>query len=330
MRLIITNGDVAAERIREAGIEGEILPWRDALHDGPVLDEDRLEDLSHIRAAFLAGEFGMDRAHIAMQFAERDAVLRRHDTFERIEIWMEHDLYDQLQLIQILRYLDRLGRREGVFLVQADDYLGLLPLGALTALQDEAAQVTEAQSAVAIRTWRAFTNAYPGELVDLAREDIAALPHLAAALRRLLAEFPDPVRGLSLTEERILRRLADGPVPTAELFRHVVEQEDARFMGDLSFFRRIDALAFTAEPLMWGVEAPFVSAGHGEDMAQEEAYATFASATLQITSAGKRVLDGTFDHALVNGPDRWIGGVRLRPGLLMRYDRDNRRLIAPR
>ena len=35
-RLIITNGDDAVARMREAGIRGEILPWRDILHEGPV------------------------------------------------------------------------------------------------------------------------------------------------------------------------------------------------------------------------------------------------------------------------------------------------------
>ena len=35
-KLIVTNGDSAAERLREAGIKGHIIPWRDMLHDGPV------------------------------------------------------------------------------------------------------------------------------------------------------------------------------------------------------------------------------------------------------------------------------------------------------
>jgi hypothetical protein len=34
--LVVTNGDAAVERLAAAGITGEILPWRDVLHDGPV------------------------------------------------------------------------------------------------------------------------------------------------------------------------------------------------------------------------------------------------------------------------------------------------------
>ncbi|MGI9511113.1 MAG: hypothetical protein ACR2QJ_17380 [Geminicoccaceae bacterium] len=36
--LVITNGDSAADRLRAAGCKAGILPWRDVLHDGPVLE----------------------------------------------------------------------------------------------------------------------------------------------------------------------------------------------------------------------------------------------------------------------------------------------------
>jgi hypothetical protein len=32
----LTNGDCAIPALRAAGVEGEILPWRWVLHDGPV------------------------------------------------------------------------------------------------------------------------------------------------------------------------------------------------------------------------------------------------------------------------------------------------------
>ena len=38
--LIITNGDSAADLLRLAGREGVILPWRDVLHEGPIVAGD--------------------------------------------------------------------------------------------------------------------------------------------------------------------------------------------------------------------------------------------------------------------------------------------------
>ncbi|MEK6209644.1 MAG: hypothetical protein AABM64_04590 [Pseudomonadota bacterium] len=47
--LHITNGDIAVERMRDGGLRGEYLPWRDALHEGPVPVTATLEELSAIR-----------------------------------------------------------------------------------------------------------------------------------------------------------------------------------------------------------------------------------------------------------------------------------------
>src|SRR5690348_7436351 len=54
VRLHVTNGDAAVERIRAAGIAGTYLPWRDVLHDGPVPDDVDAATLRAIRARFIA------------------------------------------------------------------------------------------------------------------------------------------------------------------------------------------------------------------------------------------------------------------------------------
>jgi hypothetical protein len=53
--LHVTNGDSAAEGLRATGLARRILPWRDALHEGPVPDVPDPE-LRRIRAAFLVDD----------------------------------------------------------------------------------------------------------------------------------------------------------------------------------------------------------------------------------------------------------------------------------
>ena len=52
--LNITNGDSAVNIMKQAGVPGAFLPWRDVLHDGPVPAGLSLEDLSMVRASFIA------------------------------------------------------------------------------------------------------------------------------------------------------------------------------------------------------------------------------------------------------------------------------------
>ncbi len=78
--LIITNGDSAAELLQAAGRDDIILPWRDVLHEGPIV-AGPLEKSSTLRAPFLARRFGLDADEVGAAFAERDATLRRHTEF---------------------------------------------------------------------------------------------------------------------------------------------------------------------------------------------------------------------------------------------------------
>ena len=91
-------------------------------------------------------------------------------------------------------------------------------------------------------------------------------------------------------------------------------------MGDLSFFRLVEDMAFCRVPLVAGLPPP------GE-IADEERY---ADARLELTMAGRDVLAGEDDHVALNGIDRWWGGTHLTDESVWRYDRRRGRLVPPR
>ena len=315
-RLIITNGDNTIALMQAAGLDGELLAWRDALHDGPVAGGLLLEALSLIRAQFLAAEFRLPLGQVNRDFAQRDAKLREHARYDRVELWFEHDLYDQLQLIQLLDFFGEEKRTEGIFIVQADDYLGVQQPETLQALQTTASPVTAEHYATASRAWNAFTASTPEAMAARAAINEPALPYLAAALQRLIQELPAIGSGLGLTQERVLTALSERPRRIAELFEITQEQEAARFLGDLSFFRRIDDLAFAATPLVSGLHA---ASNQGPAGAAD--HRAFARTTIGLTDAGRAALAERFDHARDNAIDRWVGGTHLTSGSLWRRNR---------
>jgi hypothetical protein len=324
--LVITNGDAASERLAAAGITATILPWRDVLHDGPVPSVPA-EDLAEIRTTFLADAFGPRHDDVAGSFARRDAMLAAHRDFARIEIWLEHDLYDQLQLLQILHRLAAVGRTDRVWLVQADDYLGTMGEEAMRALAGRAAPVTSPQFELGRRAWAAFTAPTPADLVQLLANDLAPLPWLRPALKRLLAELPDHVTALALSESRILEAVAGGTTRAGRVFAAVSAREQARFMGDASFFRWLDGLAFAPEPLISGLPTPCPIGAHvGYDDPQAKAY---LGANLRPTPFGTEILAGRADHARANPVDRWLGGTHLTNDRLWRWNRTTETLVVP-
>ena len=76
--------------------------WQDVLHDGPVPDNLSLEELSKVRAQLII-DCGWGAAEdIRQSFIARDNALKSFASHEKVILWFERDLYDQLQILQIL------------------------------------------------------------------------------------------------------------------------------------------------------------------------------------------------------------------------------------
>ena len=292
--LILTNGDSAAELLRLAGSKATILPWRDVLHEGPIVGG-ALEACTAERVAYLARRFRIGVDEIAADFAERDRIVRSHADFDRIELWFEHDLYDQLQLAQILAFLGEEERTEGITLVQADDFLGAQRANTILRFAERARPIARPDLDLAQGVWADLAAPAPKAIATRGATLVGRLPYLKGALHRFLEELPAPGSGLSRTEEAILHGIAADTRSPARLFPDLIRQEEAAFMGDWSFFHILDDLASCDVPLIAGL-APFVG---GEPDAER-----FEEAELELTVAGEDVLAGGEDHVAMSGIDR--------------------------
>lgn len=322
--LIITNGDSAGEMLRRALHGSEVMPWRDVLHEGPVPLKDALEDLTATRIEYLAGAGGGDFNAIEFELTSRDRGLGLSTKFDRVVLWFEHDLYDQLQLLQVLDWFADHPRENGsLFLVQADDYIGRQEPEAIEGLAALARPVTQDQLALGKRAWTAFRQPTPEVWAHLLGDDLAALPFLRSAIVRMLEELPGP-DGLSRTERQMLATVEGSESITAlGLFAAVQKMEDAEFMGDWSFWHLLDALALAPEPLIAGLEAAPLQP---TDPDRAKAYVT---SRLSLTALGKAVLAGGADWAKHHAVDRWWGGTHLTDEALWRWDPQAEALIPP-
>jgi len=298
--LHVSNGD--ATDLPGTGLASRLVYWRDCLHEGPV-PAAGAEELRRIRAAFLAGANVDDRAEGAAMFAERDRVLADNRHGEYV-LWFEADLYDQLQIIQILARLADLGvAADRITLICIGEHPGIARfggLGELTAEQLRAlpatnacARLTPAALRLAVDAWAAFRAPTPAGLGAIAASRSGELRFLGEAFDRLSREYPSTRDGLSLTERRILAAVADGAADAGTAFVRAAAREARPFLGDTWAFARMDRMA--------RAEVPLLAAGAPVDR----------ETPLRLTDAGAQVLAGSADHVRLNGVDRWIGGVHL-------------------
>ncbi len=310
--LHVTNGDCAADLIREAGIPGETIPWRDVLHDGPVPADLSLAELSRVRASYLSSADAGEFSELAQEFVARDTLLERFPDFGRLVLWFEWDLYDQLQLIQILDTIaHRTAALDGSELppiehVSIAGYLGNLPAERYPALYEERKDVTPAMLRLGQAAWRAFTSHDPTDIVALLGAGTADLEFLEGAMWRVLEELPSTRNGLSRAEHNLLEALAEGHSTFNDVFRYAAEREERIYCGDSSAASYLERLSRGNEPLVVypsgeRVRAPQTQSGRR----------TFLDAPLVLTEAGRDVLAGRRDWISMGGSDRWVGGVHL-------------------
>ncbi len=324
--LIITNGDSAADLLQVAPdvTADTYLPWRDMLHSGPLTYSDDAAAFYVPRLDFFEA-FGVERDGVRADFEARERLLADNRAFERIEIWLEHDLYDQLQLVQILDSLSRLhGRTDGIFLVQSDDYLGKQTPETVGRFADLQVPVADTTFRAATALWRILCQCDPTGIYETAKTPVDGFPHMQAAFGRFLEELPG-LDGITRTQRTVLKLIAEGESVPKHLFGIAQAREDAAFFGDLGFFAELDAVSFCPASLVEGLPEPSRDAIN-VGSAQRNAY---LNARVGLTDFGRAVYADSADFLSRNPIDRWWAGTHLKSGSVWRYDKESDRLLAP-
>jgi DNA-binding transcriptional MerR regulator len=307
--LHVTNGESAGNTLRQTTLGGAVLSWQDVLHEGPVPDVPPAE-LRGVRARFLSDwGWGSERS-LLESFERRDRLFEQAlEADTSVVLWFEHDLYDQLQLLQALT----LAGDSPLELIQADSDLGPLQPEELEALWPQRRPVTLHTRALAREAWDAFRAPAPAGLAALLERDTSSLPHLHNALRRLLEELPDTQSGLSRTERQLLEPLLDGPRRPGELYLASQAREEAIFLAAAWAWKRLAELV----PLVEELPAP-PPLGDARE---------FMSTRVTLTPLGRDVLAGKADRVEVAPLERWLGGMRIDGAC--RWDAATRRLRPP-
>ena len=307
--LHVLNGDSTRLSLERSGVPGTLLVWADVLHEGPAPGEDAGAEAFREARARHHDEPGFVGYGEALEtLGERPGAHGNFRAYDELVMWFEHDLFDQLLLIQHLAWhataepgpprlsLICIGEYPGF-----DDFMGLGQLAPdqLASLLETRAPITRRELDLGRAAWTAFTSPDPTRLERFLAGDTATLPFLGPALRRWLEELPGVTDGLSRTERRILRLLEHGPASATELFRANNREDRVFYLGDTSFGDVLRSLA-AGEPAAITLEA------------HDPSNHILPAGLVRITDFGRALLAGTEDWVRAHGVDRWMGGVHLQ------------------
>lgn len=299
-RLNIVNGDACISMMKKAEIEGDFLPWGDFLHEGPVFNYLSLEKLSKLRAQFISNYGLGDFNEIYKEFEQRDKKLNLYHNYEKVVLWFEHDLYDQLQLLQILAWFSdkNLGKTK-LSLICTSNYLGDSSAQQIKKLLNYETTILEEHLTLAKKSWSAFCYKTPIRWAELLNEPTALLPFLQSAIYRMLEEFPNTKNGLSRTEHQALLVISNGIDNPMDIFIKCQTFEERKFMGDIIFWKILENFE------------------NHQVIKREEK-------KLLITPLGKQLLNAEENWLNIKPIQRYIGGVHLTLDNIWCWDVQNK------
>jgi hypothetical protein len=281
---------------------GDYFSYSDPVCQGPL----PAVDLVTARGRFVAEAYGQPAAEVEARLLAEELALDHLDRYRTVLLWLGADWYDQAVLVRVLARFSEAGPSavERFRLVPiASGCFGGLDTPALEAAARQARPIDDDQLVLAVWAWDGMRAPTPEPLQLLldhfsgAGAGSTALPHLAAGVRRHLADLPWVSDGLSLSERLCLRAVAGGARALREIFPVVRAADPAPFHGDAQL-RPVLADLCTAE-------RPALSRdGDG----------------WRITPHGAAVLAG---ETRWHGPARWLGGIEVtpRPAWLWHADR---------
>lgn len=319
--LHVANGSSTTMTIEAAGMPGTCSIWADPMYEGPVPGGLTDAELLEVRMRHHAGAEPDPRNDMR----EWRAVIERHDSYEELVLWYEHDVFDQLNLIQLLPFIrERLPRSKPVTLICIGSFpgrpgfhgLGELNPDELASLLETRQAIDDAQYALAERAWQAFREPAPEALDRLRQGDTSALPYLADSITRFLQEYPWTNDGLSRSERRLMQLAGSNGISLKDAFPQMHEGEQHYYMGDTTLEAMVRDLSGTSPPLL----AVDLAGATDVDIRR---------ASVTLTDAGRSVLAGTLDRVAACGIDRWLGGVHLQNGARMwRWDGGRQRITS--
>jgi hypothetical protein len=303
--LHVANGTSTTMTIEAAGIPGACSIWADPLYEGPVPGGLNDAELLDVRARYL-GPADAPEHDIRLWRSP----LERHESYDELILWFEHDLFDQLNLIQLLTWIrDHLPATKPVSLICIGSFpgrphfkgLGELTPDELASLLETRQPVSSPQYETAQRAWQAFREPTPTALEELRHDDTSPLPYLAAAITRFLQEYPWTADGLSRSERRLLELAQGDGIALWKAFPRMYDGESVYHLTGESLAELSETLSRTSPPLLT-VDRSDTAEGHD------------LRGIVTVTDTGRSVLSGRQDRVAICGIDRWLGGVHLQNG----------------
>ena len=101
----ILNGDSTASILKESGISGDMIVWREMLCEGPLSKTIGSDRFWTLRYAFFEAELAVKKLEYYDKIIKELVPIEDLSGYDEVVLWFEHDLFCQVNLMALCTYL---------------------------------------------------------------------------------------------------------------------------------------------------------------------------------------------------------------------------------
>ncbi len=240
----VLPGDAQVAEFLKAGIDGEVVVFREALVTGP-LDGDIFGNFWEARAAFILTEYGEDPFEYHDKVANEIMKIADADEGDEVDLWFEYELFCGVNYwfcCELLRNTQAKVFRVEPVLAEQDDLwggFGFYNARDLSGCFESRTELSDADIELGSELFRAYRDGDNERLIELGRTESRAFPHL-----RVVAEAAAQRETLPLATVREI--IESGKTDIAVIFPEFKARLGVYGYGDTQVERLIDHLASTS------------------------------------------------------------------------------------
>lgn len=249
-QLHIANGNILAQNIKDLGLEGEVIVWREMLCEGPTTYEVGTKEFIKLRTTFLKEYYQINGEDYKEEFLIPFHQLNNIKDVDEIILWFEFDLFSHINMIAVISQLLEKKVNLPVYLVCSKKLKGekeflpisQLPLKHLKNHFDQKIHLNQDDLEMANLIWQYYNEDNPLKLKALIKQK-SNFEYLSSCLRTHIERFPNSRTGLNTIEANILRLIKENKISSLnQLLGYSLQYQGYFGYGERQIQRLLDKL----------------------------------------------------------------------------------------
>lgn len=210
--LHILNGDSIVQTLKDSGLQGEIVVWREMLCEGEVCSEVGSDEFWKLRYQYFQQEMGIPKLEYFDKIIKEIIKLDDLSNYNEVVLWFEYDLFCQVNLMALCSYLLHSYRKDiNYYLIctgKEKEKTAWQPLSyfktvGFVELYENKLKLTRNNLIFAQKSWEVIARNNKEELSNFNFNGCPKFRYLSLAMKQQLKRFPGK-NGLNQIEQKIL------------------------------------------------------------------------------------------------------------------------------